>query len=104
MVYDSATIAMMEDRVANGLPSPALENRPKLSGHLFFYYESFNELASRRQYGMGANPIMVSEIESYIRIFPWHDPELFYKYVSRLDNAYLKERNRQDELKSKSSK
>lgn len=96
-------LKMYEQRIEDGLPVPAMDSRPKLKESLLFYYEAFNFLASRRQYGMGANPIPTSEMESYLRVYPWYDPHLFLRYISSLDNAYLKEKARVDELKSKSN-
>lgn len=53
---------------------------------------------------MAANPISVHDIVAYLQIYPWHDTERFYTYVTHMDNVYLSEKAKQDEAKQKASK
>jgi hypothetical protein len=76
-----------------GAPPPALEARPVLLPGLGRYVEAFDRLSSARGAGFGGpNPIPLSEIESYCRLFGWRDPEEIgelVELIQAMDEAYL---------------
>ena len=46
-------------------------------------------LSGCRTYGMGANPISMSDIAAYIQLYNPYDPYEFIRYIKRMDTAYL---------------
>ena len=53
---------------------------------------------------MAANPISIHDILAFLEIYPWHDPDRFFRYICHLDDTYLSEKAKQDEAKQKASK
>jgi hypothetical protein len=67
----------------------ALENAPPYYDWMRPYMEGFFMLSGCRTYGMGANPISMSDILAYIQIYTPYNPHQFIRYIKRMDNAYL---------------
>jgi hypothetical protein len=77
----------------------ALKNRPPCYGWMGEYLKAFNVLSSSRQYGMGPNPIQLTEILAYIELFGTSDKMSLIQYVLRMDEAYLTTKAKQQEQK-----
>ena len=75
---------------AKGIPVRDGE-KPYIPPYLQEYYIAFNRLNAKRQYGFGAEqPITLSDIEAYLRLFTTHDTELFVDMIIILDITYIK--------------
>lgn len=72
-----------------GTEPKALENRPMMYEWMKEYFKAFNTLSQTRQFGMGPNPISLSEILAYISIFGTDDREAFVHHVLMMDEAFL---------------
>jgi hypothetical protein len=68
------------------------------------YLKAFNVLSSTRQFGMGPNPIQLTEILAYIELFGTEDTESLIQYVLRMDEAYLVSKAKQQEQKNQAGK
>lgn len=83
---------MIADRQKKSIQ--ALDDKPVLPQDLNWYVSSYSILSSRRQYGMSSpQPISMSDIVSYLTIYPWHDVDTFVKYIIVLDNTFLEYKN-----------
>jgi len=70
------------------------------------YYMAFNELSTSRQMGMGLGYIPYREISSYLdenEIFHPDERTRFRRFITFLDNIYVKKNNEKSEAKSKSN-
>ncbi len=63
---------------------------PVLNSFLLDYYNAFQELNKRRQYGMAELPLLITEIYSYgdRQNFNFDIP-FFYRAVTELDEEYM---------------
>lgn len=64
------------------------------------YVSAFFMLTGSRQSGMGLGSIPLSEILKYCEFFEPEDPELLVHVIQRVDSAYLKEYNEEQERKN----
>jgi len=76
-----------------GIRPRALLDRPVLDHRQAYYYVAYQAMARSRNAGMaGALPIPVSEILAYCELFyiaQLDERARLFRYVNRLDNAYL---------------
>lgn len=75
----------------------ALENKPPYYGWMREYLQAFNTLSSTRQYGMGPNPITLTEILAYLQIWGTDDRVEFIAYILKMDSAFLDAKARKAE-------
>jgi hypothetical protein len=72
----------------------ALEEKPEVLEELLIDWELFWQLSSRRSNGFnGPNPILISEIESIMRIYgikEWRERMEFIQRINFMDNEYMK--------------
>lgn len=68
---------------------PALESKPVIHQWMHEYVSAFNLLHKTRSYGMTANPISLSEILAYLKLYGSSDTEAFVQYVTEMDASYL---------------
>ena len=68
------------------------------------YLQAFNVLSSTRQYGMGPNPIQLTEILAYLKLFGSSDYRTLIKYVLKMDEAYLTGKAKKQEQKNQAEK
>lgn len=61
------------------------------------YLRAFRTLSGTRQFGMGPNPITLTEILAYLKIWGSDDTETFIKYILLMDEAYLNAKARKAE-------
>ena len=52
--------------MGEGKSTPAMEGKPILRADLAEVWEFFSELICYRQYGMSANPLLLTEISTYL--------------------------------------
>lgn len=91
---------MLEMRQAQGLPTPALDNRPTLWEGLEFYWAAFIEIAGTRTSGMTANPISFQEILAWLKLAEVEDAEIrddVVFFVKRMDMAWMRWARKQSE-------
>lgn len=67
----------------------ALETKPILYDWMIEYLEGFQVLSRTRSIGMALNPIPLTEIESYLRLYGSIDPIRFIRYICKMDSVYL---------------
>jgi hypothetical protein len=67
----------------------ALVKKPDLLHWMPKYVRAFDLLSSRREYGMGPNPINLLSIECYIRMFEVDDVEDFVTMICAMDMEFL---------------
>ena len=53
------------------------------------YLKGFDTLNATRQFGMGPNPIQLSEILAYLQVFETDDVEVFIHYLLLMDQSFL---------------
>lgn len=61
------------------------------------YIKAFNTLSSTRQYGMGPNPITLTEILAYLTIWDVDDRDEFIHHMLAMDSAFLDAKARKAE-------
>jgi hypothetical protein len=66
-----------------------LEQEVELERRLIPYVDAFATLHSGRQSGMAANPILLSEIESYCRMYRVYDMDRFIRYIRVMDRSFI---------------
>lgn len=89
---------------SKGIDPPALERRPDVPSYLLEYLEAFYFLSSRRTVGFSSeNPISMSDISSYLEMYPTDNRHLFVFLVGEMDSEYLQKRYGKKEGKKKSS-
>lgn len=83
-----------------------MRDRPVLDERQVYYYNAYQQMSGSRSVGMGgALPIPVSEILAFCNLFyisGLSERERLFKYVHRLDSAYLD--HAAEKAKSSSSK
>ena len=67
----------------------ALESRPVVYDWMVEYLKAFDTLNATRQFGMGPNPIQLSEILAYLQVFETDDPEVMIHYTLLMDQSFL---------------
>lgn len=73
-----------------GIEPNALRNKPQFYEWMYRYIKAFELLSSRRQVGMTANPIQISEmITVATHVYIFDDIEEFVLLMSEMDNGYL---------------
>jgi len=72
-----------------GVNPPALENKPIFYDWMREYWLAYSLLSSRRSSGECPNPIPLSEIESYIRLYSCTDFELLIRAILAMDEEYF---------------
>ncbi len=81
-------------RWETGAETPAIDNAPEVDIHLKWVWGAYAQLDKSRQWGMStAQPIQLSEIESYARMHRIDDDEELEQLITTvqyLDSAYLK--------------
>lgn len=60
------------------------------------YINAFDILSSRRQCGMTVNPISMSDIFAYLKIFGSTDAEVFVKHIITMDAVFLAHINKSE--------
>lgn len=82
---------MLEIENATGVTPKALDDEPKLYGICVEMAHIYNTLASRRTCGFTPNPIQLSEIDVYLRIFggPSIPVDVFLDLIGMMDVKYL---------------
>lgn len=69
------------------------------------FLRAFDLLSSTRQYGMGPNPIQLSQILAYIQLYGCgEETETFVEYLMRMDTAYLEAHAQKQERKRQQEK
>jgi len=84
---------MLERRVAEGKPTPAMDNRPELYEDLQDVWLAFSELNQGRSYGFGPNPISMRDIQAWLAMSDITDADekMDFLYLIRaMDVAWLK--------------
>lgn len=66
-----------------------LENEPDIEARLLPYVEAFAVLNAGRSAGMTANPIPLTEMEAYIRLYQVADIVRFIRLIRAMDKAYM---------------
>lgn len=79
----------LEELEESGLTPKALENRPVMHEWMKEYTTGFSILSSTRQYGMGPNPIQLSEILAYLKLYGAEDMEAFIENILLMDASFL---------------
>jgi hypothetical protein len=91
-------VEFLEEIAATNTFTPqALEKAPPYYEWMHPYMEGFFMLSSCRTYGMGANPLSMSDILAYIQIYNPYNPLQFIRYIKRMDNAYLDAQSKKQE-------
>ena len=82
---------LREIEAKSGQTPKALEDAPVLSSITQEVVTAFGMLSSKRAIGMAPNPILLSEIEAYVRLFgpPSLPLNLFIQLISEMDSKYL---------------
>lgn len=83
-----------------------MDARPELGPGLQLYMDAFRFINSRRQLGMAEQPLTLSEIETYARVFNFDGTELpfFVRVVCALDDTLLKYRAAERKRKEEANK
>lgn len=68
------------------------------------YIKAFEILNQTRQYGMGPNPIQLSEILAYLKLYGTDDQPAFIEYILKMDAASLTVKAQQAERKREAEK
>lgn len=66
-----------------------MESRPRLAPDLRPFYEAFWTLSAARQSGFGHQPLQLTELEAYIRLFDVQDRKRFVRLIQVLDKTWL---------------
>lgn len=76
---------------ATGDTPQAILDSPKLFGYAKEMAESYNILAARRTVGMSPNPIQLSEIEAFFRMYgnPSIGIHTFIELIGTMDSKFL---------------
>lgn len=72
----------------------ALENRPDIHPWMHEYLDAFTILGNSRDFGFSANPIRLSEIVAYTKLFGCSDVSLFVTIIQHLDRIYFEHINK----------
>ena len=83
------SLDFLYDLEASGINPKALQNKPVLYDWMKEYLYAFRRLNRTRTYGMAPNPISLSEIHSYIKLYGVYDQEAFIDYILQMDPVYL---------------
>jgi hypothetical protein len=67
----------------------ALETRPRVHQWMEEYITAFNVLNDTRTAGMAPNPISLSEILAYLKLYGASDTGEFVAYIMAMDSAFL---------------
>jgi hypothetical protein len=84
----------LERRADQGLPTPAIDNRPELYEDLADVWTAFVALHATRPLGFGPGPISFTEIEAWLRLHGITRPgdKEDYAYLIRaLDRTWLRQ-------------
>ena len=64
--------------------------QPEIPVYYKEYVNAFRRLTAKRQIGFASEqPLTLSDIASYLMLFPTHDAELFVDIITQIDLAYL---------------
>ena len=80
------------DLEADGHKIKELDNYPVLSSMETYYFKIFRVISARRQVGMTANKILISEITSYVdflRIDDMSERIWIFSLVTNLDDHWM---------------
>ena len=66
-----------------------LEDEPEIDERLLPYVEAYAVLNAGRTSGMTANPIPLTEIEAYCRLYEVADISRFVRLIRAMDGAYM---------------
>jgi hypothetical protein len=66
-----------------------LEEEPEIEERLLPYVDAFAVLSAGRTVGMAANPIPLTEIEAYCRLYQVEDTDRFIRLIRAMDGAYM---------------
>lgn len=82
---------LREIEAASGKTPQALEDAPSLVSTTQEVVTAFGILSNKRAVGMVANPILLSEIEAYIKLFgpPSLPIPIFVEMIGLMDSKYL---------------
>lgn len=90
------------EEVANaGGDPPALRNRPDKDPWMQEYLTAFSILNQTRSYGMGPNPITLTELLAYIKVYEPLDQVQFIGYILLMDATYLGAKSKRAEREKK---
>lgn len=79
----------------HGVKPQALIDRPELDDDMASYVEAHSILSRTRQSSFAANPISLSEMESFCRLYKINDPPKLVQMVMLIDQVHL-EKARED--------
>ena len=71
------------------MPS-ALENEPIIRQYEAEYVIAFSILSSQRPRGLGVSPISITDMASYLQLYPAIDTDLFIYLMCEMDDEYIK--------------
>lgn len=89
----------LQRRADQGLPTPAIDNRPQLYEDLSDIWTAFVELSATRPIGFGPGPITFTEIDAWLHLHGvTHagDKEDYAYLIRALDQAWLKWQGERD--------
>lgn len=86
------SLDFLYDLESSGINPKALQNMPVLHDWMKEYLHAFRRLNRTRTYGMSANPISLSEIYAYIKLYGVYDQEAFIDYILQMDPVYMEVR------------
>lgn len=97
---------LLQKRLAEGKPAPALDHRPDLFPDLQPVWEGFTLLSPSRNVGMSVGAIPLTEIKAYCEMYDieGEEREEFLLLIRSLDDEYLRWVNEKNKSTSKSSK
>lgn len=82
----------LKGRIRKGKSVPFISTRPNLRDDLWWVYNSFMLLSNKRRIGFGAEPIVFSEIVSWLdeyTVTSRATREYLIKLISAMDAAYI---------------
>lgn|SRR5690606_30045857 len=95
---------MLMSRAADGLPTPALDNRPELLPGLDFYFTAYRELRYDRPVGMAMGPIPWSSIIKWGElhgITDLDDLAVLEHHIRAMENALYEYQDRREKANAK---
>ena len=95
---------MLRSRAADGLPTPALDNRPELLPGLDFYFTAYRELSYDRPVGMALGPIPWSSIIKWGElhgITDLDDLDVLIHHIRAMENAIASHEARREKANAK---
>jgi hypothetical protein len=89
MVEWGDKVEFLEELQDGGISPKALEAKPIIHEWMREYTNAFSILHGTRQMGMAPNPIMLSEILAYLKLYGTDDTEAFIDYILHMDAIFM---------------